>query len=83
MDMQVLVEVRRVVQRDSLEALQVCGELVEFGEAPAALLFHAKLDLADPATLEFNPLCDDFLLQARGKVSMRWPVRMGQRRTIH
>ena len=63
---QILVEVDRVVQRDSLEALQICGELVEFGEAPAALLFHADLDRADPATLEFDPSCDDFLLQARG-----------------
>ena len=33
-----LVEVGRVVQRNSLEALRICGELVESGEAPAALL---------------------------------------------
>lgn len=58
---QVLVEVGRVVECDPLEALQVCGELVEFGEAAAALLFYAELDLADPATLELNPLCNDFL----------------------
>ena len=66
---QILVEVDRVVQRDWLQALQICGELVEFGEAPAALLFHADLDLADPATLEFDPLRDDFLLPVGGKWS--------------
>ena len=65
----ILVEVDRAVQRQSLEALQICGELVEFGEAPAALLFHADLDRADPVTLEFDPLCDDFLLQAGWKWS--------------
>jgi hypothetical protein len=66
---QILVEVGRVVERDSLEALQICGELIEFGEPAPALLFDADLDLADPATLEFDPLCDDFLLQARVKWS--------------
>jgi hypothetical protein len=65
MNAQILVEVRRVVQRDAFKTLQVRSELVEFGEAAAALFFHAELDLADPTTLEFNPLCDDFLLQAR------------------
>jgi hypothetical protein len=61
-DAQILVEVGRVVERDALQALQICSKLVEFGEATAALLFHADLDLTDPATLKFNPLCDDFLL---------------------
>ena len=66
---QLLVGVGRVVQRDLLEALLICGELIEFGEARAALLFHADLDFADPATLEFDPLCDDFLLQDGGEWS--------------
>ena len=63
---QLLVEVGRVVQRDSLEALLICGKPIEFGEVPTALFFHADLDLADPATLEFDPLCDGFLLQDGG-----------------
>ena len=65
---QILVEVGRVVQRNSLEALQICGELVEFGEAATALLFYADLNLADPATLKFNPLGNNFLLQTEERL---------------
>jgi len=65
---QILVKVCRVVQRNSLKALQICGELVEFGETATALLFHADLNLADPATLKFNPLGNDFLLQTEERL---------------
>ena len=83
MDAQVLVEVGRVVQRDSLEALQVCGELVELGEAAAAFLFYADLDLADPPTLEFDPLCNDFLLQAgRGQYDSATANGRGTNRSL-
>jgi hypothetical protein len=68
MNAQILIEVGGVVQRNSLEALQICGELVEFSETATALLFHVDLNLADPATLEFNPLGNDFLLQTEERL---------------
>lgn len=83
MEAQILVEVCRVVQRDSLKALQVCGEFVEFGEAAATLFFYADLDLADPATLEFDPLCDDLFFQAKGTISVMAPSHMEEKRTAH
>ena len=39
-------------------------ELLELCEPAAALLLDARLDLADPPTLELDPLLDDLLLEA-------------------
>jgi hypothetical protein len=61
-DTQVLVEVLRVVKGDALEALDVCGQLVKLRETTSTLLLDTDLDFADPATLQFNTLGDDFLL---------------------
>lgn len=61
---EVLVEVVGVVEGDTFEAFKVGCKFVELGEATAALLLDAELDLTDPATLKFDALVYDFLLQA-------------------
>ena len=82
----VLVELAGVVERDALEALQVRRDLVELREPPAALLLDAHLDLAYPAALELDALCDDFRLQAseaRNFVSAQSPtVNFGTHRSL-
>ena len=61
---EVLVEVVRVVDRDALKALEIRRKLVELRESAAALLLDAYLDLANPAALQLDALCDNLLLEA-------------------
>ena len=75
----VLVEVAGIVERDALEALEVRRDLIKLGEAAAALLLDAHLDLADPAALELDALRDDLRLQTGGvgvNTAKRWTEKL-------
>lgn len=84
MDANVVVEVVRVVERDTLEAFELRGKLVELGEPPAALLFDADFDLADPAALKFDALRDDFFLEAVSSLILGTGISSETKeRTVH
>lgn len=57
----VFVNVRSIVGRRALELFQAGCKLFEFGESSTAFGFDSDFDLADPASLEFDALGDDFL----------------------
>jgi hypothetical protein len=71
----IVVESRRVVERDALELLERGGEVVQLGEAAAALFFDLGLDGAEPAALQLDALGDDFLTEAIYQYASENPLK--------
>jgi hypothetical protein len=71
-DADVLVERRRVVERDGFELVQRRSKVVELGKTSAALRLDLRLNASEPTALEFDTLLDHFLSQPKvSKVKTR------------
>jgi hypothetical protein len=63
-DPNVLAQVYRVVNCNSLQALKIRCEFIELSEATTSLLFDVNFDLAYPPSLQLNALRNHFFFQA-------------------